>query len=61
MKLSPKSYGRVLYEVTKNEKGENLEKIVLQARAIESLQKVEKIDLKKLGLSKKTSFKIKKL
>ncbi|OGH60119.1 MAG: ATP synthase F1 subunit delta [Candidatus Magasanikbacteria bacterium RIFCSPHIGHO2_01_FULL_33_34] len=28
MKLSPKSYGRVLYEVTKNEKGENLEKIV---------------------------------
>lgn len=30
MKLSPKSYGKVLYEVTKNEKGQNLEKVVEQ-------------------------------
>ncbi len=38
----------------------DLEKIVLQVRAIDSLQKVEKINLKRLGLSKKTSSKIKK-
>ncbi|MDP2685449.1 MAG: ATP synthase F1 subunit delta [bacterium] len=30
MKLSPHSYGKVLYEVTKDEKGNNLEKIVEQ-------------------------------
>jgi len=30
MKLSPKGYGKVLYEITKDEKGKNLEKIVEQ-------------------------------
>ncbi len=30
MKLSPKGYGKVLYEVTKDEKGKNLEEVVEQ-------------------------------
>jgi len=30
MKLSPKGYGKVLYEITKDEKGKNLEKMTKQ-------------------------------
>ncbi len=49
-----------IIEITEMEENYDLEKIILQVKAIESMQKVERVNLKKLGLSKKASSKIKK-